>query len=293
MVRPEIKVVVPGPFSLGEGPCWHGGEQALYFVDALAPAIHRWSPGTGALETWPMPEIVGSFAIRAKGGLIASLQSGFAAVELPGGTVTPLVDPEPERPANILNDGKCDRRGRFWCGSRDGELTHPKGALYRLDPDLSVRRMDDGFIVSNGLAWSPDNRTLYFADSRAETVFAYDYNLDEGAVSNRRVFFETRDIAGRCDGATVDAEGFYWCALVHGGRIARVDPKGRFDRFIDLPVRHPTMCTFGGANLDILYVTSAASMVPEAERAATPDAGAVFAITGLGVRGLPEPMFAG
>lgn len=293
MVKPEIEVAVPGPFLLGEGPCWSGAERALYFVDALRPAIHRWCPADGALDSWPMPQIVGSFAIRRQGGLIAALQGGFAAVDLPSGRVTPLIDPEPERPDNILNDGKCDRKGRFWCGSRDGALTHPVGALHRLDPDLSVHRMDAGFIVSNGLAWSPDNRVLYFADSRAETVFAYDFDLESGAISNRRVFFSTREIAGRCDGATVDAEGFYWCALVHGGRIARVDPKGRFDRVIDLPVRHPTMCSFGGDNLDILYVTSAASMVPPEEAAANPQAGAVFAIHGLGVRGLPEPVFEG
>lgn len=292
-MKPEIEIAVPGPFLLGEGPCWHGPERALYFVDALKPAIHRWRPGDGTLATWQMPQIVGSFAIREKGGLIASLQGGFAAVDLADGRVTPLVDPEPERPSNILNDGKCDRRGRFWCGSRDGDLTHPNGALYRLDADFSVHRMDDGFIVSNGIAWSPDNRTMYFADTRAETVFAYDFDIDDGAISNRRVFFSTRDIVGRCDGATVDAEGFYWCALVHGGRIARVDPKGRFDRVIDLPVRHPTMCTFGGDGLDVLYVTSAASMVTDEERAATPQAGAVFAIHGLGVQGLPEPLFAG
>jgi sugar lactone lactonase YvrE len=153
--------------------------------------------------------------------------------------------------------------------------------------------MDEGFIVSNGIAWSPDDRIMYFADSRAETVFAYDFNLDAGEILNRRVFFSTLDIEGRCDGATVDSEGFYWCALVHGGKIARVDPKGRFDRFIEMPVKHPTMCTFGGPDLDILYVTSAASMIPEAERASVPHAGALFAIRDLGAKGIPEPHFAG
>jgi sugar lactone lactonase YvrE len=293
MVKPRIEVALPGPFRLGEGPCWHGAERALYFVDALEPAIHRWRASDGARATWRMPEIVGSFAIRARGGLIASLRTGFGAVDLADGQVTTLVDPEPEKPDNILNDGKCDRRGRFWCGSRDATLTHPSGALYRLDPDLTTHRMDEGFIVPNGIAWSPDNRIMYFADSRAETVFAYDFDIDDGAISNRRVFFSTREIEGRCDGATVDAEGFYWCALVHGGKVARVDPKGRFDRVIDMPVKHPTMCTFGGDDLDVLYVTSAASMVPDAERAGTPQAGAVFAIHDLGVKGLPEPMFAG
>jgi sugar lactone lactonase YvrE len=288
----KIEVAARGPFLLAESPCWHVSERALYFVDALAPAIHRLD-AEGTLSTWPMPAIVGSFAFRQGGGLVAALQDGFATVDLDDGAVRIRVDPEPERPANILNDGKCDRRGRFWCGSRDGALTHPTGALYRLDPDFATTRMDEGFIVSNGIAFAPDDRTLYFSDSRAETVFAYDFDADAGTISNRRVFFSTRDIAGRPDGATVDAEGFYWCALVHGGRIARIDPNGRLARTIDLPVAHPTMCSFGGEALDTLYVTSAASMVPDAERANAPRAGAVFAIHGLGVKGLPEPRFAG
>jgi len=290
--KPEIEIVLAGGDALGEGPCWHGGEQALYWVDALAPAVRRLD-AAGKLTSWPMPEIIGSFVFRKSGGLVGALQSGFAEIDLGSGASRILVDPEPDIPSNILNDGKCDRRGRYWCGSRNGDLRDPTGALHRLDLDLSLHRMDQGFIVSNGIAFSPDDRTLYFADSRAETVFAYDLDIDAGAIANRRVFFSTREIEGRCDGATVDAEGCYWCALVHGGRIARIDPKGRIDRLIDLPVKHPTMCTFGGPKLDTLYVTSAASMVPAEERAGVPLAGALFAIHGLGVTGLPEPHFGG
>lgn len=289
---PEITVVRPMCNLLGEAPMWNVSEQALYWVDALKPAIHRLDVG-GRLSTWPMPRITGSFVFRRNGGLIGALRNGFHAIDLDTGTIEFLVDPEPDRPDNILNDGKCDRRGRYWCGSRDGALTKPVGALHRLDPDLSCRMMDDGFIVSNGLAWSPDDQTMYFADSRAETVWTYDFDLDDGAIRNRRVFFSTRDIEGRCDGATVDADGFYWCALVHGAAVARFDPKGRLDRRITMPVRHPTMCSFGGENLDTLYVTSAASMVAEEEREAQPLAGALFAIRGLGVGGLPEPLFGG
>jgi sugar lactone lactonase YvrE len=151
--------------------------------------------------------------------------------------------------------------------------------------------MDEGFIVSNGIAWAPDDRTMYFGDSRAETVFAYDFDADDGAISNRRPFFSTHDLEGRPDGATVDSDGFYWCALVHGGAIARVDPKGRLDRLVPMPVRHVTMCSFGGPELDVLYVTSAAAMLPEAERISEPLAGALFAVRGLNARGLPEPWF--
>jgi len=292
VTAPEIVPVQRMGNLLGEGPQWHPEEQALYWVDALARQIHRLD-AAGQVASWAMPEIVASFAIRAGGGLIAALKSGFATVDLATGAVTPLLDPEPERPENLLNDGKCDRRGRFWCGSRDGALAAPTGSLYRLDPGFACRRMDQGFICSNGIAWSPDDRLMYFADTRAETVWTYDFDLDEGAIRNRRVFLSTRDIEGRVDGATVDAEGHYWTALVHGWAIARWDPQGRLDRLIRLPVKHPTMCTFGGPGLDVLYVTTAASMVPEAERADQPLAGALFAIHGLGVRGLPETKFAG
>jgi L-arabinonolactonase len=291
VVKPEIAVAAPIRNRLGEGPMWNGREQALYWVDALAPAIHRLDRH-GGLRTWPMPRPIGSFVFRQSGGLIGALKNGFCAIDLASGAVDEILDPEPDRPENLLNDGKCDRRGRYWCGSRNGALTDPTGRLFRLDPDFSCRAMDEGFIVSNGIAWSPDDRVMYFADSRAETVFAYGFDLGDGAISDRRVFFSTKDIEGRCDGATVDAEGFYWCALVHGGAVARIDPKGRLDRLIPMPVKHVTMCSFGGPKLDVLYVTSAASMLPDAERAAQPLAGALFAVQGLGATGLPEPFFA-
>jgi L-arabinonolactonase len=292
VVKPEIAVAASIRNRLGEAPMWNGPEQALYWIDALAPAIHRLG-ASGELSTWPMPCSIGSFVFRRSGGLIGALKGGFCAIDLTNAAVDKILDPEPDRPENLLNDGKCDRRGRYWCGSRDRALAKPTGRLFRLDPDLRCRTMDEGFIVSNGIAWSPDDRTMYFGDSRAETVWAYDFDVDDGEIRNRRVFFSTRDIEGRCDGATVDADGFYWCALVHGGAVARIDPTGRLDRLIAMPVRHVTMCSFGGSALDVLYVTSAAAMLPESERGAQPLAGALFAIHGLGAKGLPEPFFAG
>jgi sugar lactone lactonase YvrE len=286
----EVSIVRNVGNRLGEAPMWNAEEQALYWVDALEPAIYRLD-AAGQISSWPMPRPIGSFAFRKGDGLVGALKNGFCTIDLRSGTVQKIADPEPDKPDNVLNDGKCDRRGRYWCGSRDGALKDPAGALHRLDPDFSCRRMDQGFIVSNGIAWSPDDRTMYFADTRAETVYAYDFDIDDGAISSRRVFFSTRDIEGRCDGATVDADGFYWCALVHGGAIARWDPKGRLDRLIPLPVLQPTMCTFGGRNLDVLFVTSAAALVPAGQRASQPHAGALFAIHGLGVKGLAEPRF--
>jgi L-arabinonolactonase len=288
----EIEIVREMKNVLGEAPMWHVAERALYWIDALKPAMHRLDVA-GEIASWPLPRPIGSFVFRRAGGLVGALQNGFHGIDLDTGKVEAIVDPEPDRPGNLLNDGKCDRRGRYWCGSRDASLTHPTGALYRLDADLSCHRMDEGFIVSNGIAWSPDDRTMYFADSRAATVYAYDFDIDDGAIRNRRVFVSTREIGGRPDGATVDQQGYYWCALVHGGAIGRFDPKGRLDRKIELPVKQPTMCTFGGDDLDILYVTSSVALVPEAKRAGQPLAGALFAIRELGVKGLPEPLFEG
>ena len=153
--------------------------------------------------------------------------------------------------------------------------------------------MDEGFIVANGMAFSPDDRTMYFADSRAESVYAYDLDIDSGEISNRRVFISTADIPARVDGATVDTDGNYWCAHIHGGAIAKYDPRGRLETTIELPVRHPTMCTFGGPDLDVLFVTSARQFLEPGEEAAQPLAGALFAIHGVGARGLPEPFYAG
>lgn len=288
----EILVVREMQDTLGEAPMWHGGESALYWIDALKPAIHRLD-AAGEVRSSSLPCPIGSFVFRRQGGLIGALETGFAAIDLDAGTTEPILHPEPERAGNLLNDGKCDRRGRYWCGSRDAALTSPSGALYRLDPDLSCRRMDDGFIVSNGIAFSPDDSVMYFADSRAATVYAYDFDIAEGRIRNRRVFVSTREIGGRPDGATVDRDGYYWCALVHGGAVARFDPKGRLDRKIALPVKQPTMCTFGGAGLDILYVTSSTALVPEAERAGQKLAGSLLAIHEVGAKGLPEPFFDG
>jgi L-arabinonolactonase len=286
----EIEVVRDIPNVLGECPLWHAVEKALYWVDTRNPAIHRLN-SNGAFEVWPMPARLGSLVFRRGGGLIAGMQNGFCAVDLTTGRIEHLVDPEPEYPANRLNDGKCDRRGRYWCGTLDSFQAEPTGSLYRLDTDFSCHKMDTGFITPNGTAFSPDDRKMYFGDSRGETVWVYDFDLDDGVIANRRVFISTRELPGRVDGATIDADGCYWTAMVHDWSVVRWDPKGRMDRRIKLPVRHPTMCGFGGVNLDILYVTTASNMMLKEERRAQPLAGCLFAIHGLGVCGVPEPLF--
>ncbi len=286
----EIRVAHHGNDLVGECPLWHPTENKLYWVDTRRPAIQRLETD-GSVRTWSMPTNVGSIVFRKDGNLIGALKNGFCEIDLNTGLTTIIEDPEPEFPENRLNDGKCDQKGRFWCGSRDPTDHNPGGSLYRLDPDFSIKKMDTGFIVSNAMAFSPDGKTLVFGDSRGETVWKYDLDLEQGEISNKRVFISTEGLPWRIDGATFDAQGYYWCALVGGGAIGRFDPVGRLDQLIQVPVTHPTMCNFGGPALDVLYVTSGTVFLNETQKMQQPLAGSLFSIHGLGVKGVPEPFF--
>ncbi len=288
----DIRVVHGGGDLIGECPVWNVDEQALYWVDTRRPSVQR-ADREGQVRTWLLPFGIGSFAFRERGGLIAGMERGFCTIDLETGAVTLVADPEPGRNDTRLNDGRCDPRGRFWCGSRDEAGASPKGALYRLDPDFSCHRMDEGFIISNGMAFSPKAPVMIFGDSTGETIYRYDFDAETGSISNRAVYLDTRHLPWRVDGAAFDDEGYYWCALVRDWSIGRFDSAGRLDRLIRLPVRLPTMCAFGGPDLDVLYVTSSRLLLDDEERPGQPLAGSLFAIHGLGVRGLPPARFAG
>lgn len=289
----QLSVAHATPDLLGEAPQWNAREQRLYWVDAFAPAIRHLDPSSGAVESFALPAHIGSFVFAHDASLIAGTREGFVHIRLDTGVavVTPLADPLARNRRLMLNDGKCDRRGRYWCASVHSDFIGRQAELWRLDPDLSVHRIDGDFIVGNGIAISPDNKHFYLADSRDETVWVYDFDLDSGRLSGKRRFFSTALIEGRVDGATCDVQGNYWCALVHGGAIACISPQGEMIRRIDVPAKHPTMVAFGGAQLDRLYVTSASTLLAPHERVRWPLAGALFCIDGLGARGLPEPMF--
>lgn len=291
----KISIVSDRADQLGEAPQWHAGEQRLYWVDAFAPAIRRLDPATGVVETFPMPADIGSFVFVKGGGLIAGMRTGFNHVTLESGAtvpaVVPIANPVSRDGRLMLNDGKCDRRGRYWCASVHSDFIGRQAELFRLDPDLTVHRMDGGFIIGNGIAFSPDCRRMYLADSRDETVWVYDFDLDTGRISGRRVFFSTATIEGRVDGATCDSEGNYWCALVHGASVLCIGPDGQLRARIAVPAKHPTMVGFGGPKLDQLFVTSATKLLEPQEAHNWPDAGKLFCIDGLGARGLPEPHF--
>ena len=245
----EVRCVQQANAILGEGPLWCPREQALYWLDIKRPAIYRFDRERGQSGHWPMPSDIGCMALRASGGMVVGLRSGFAALDFETGAVTPIVDLEADRPGNRVNDGKVDRQGRFWAGTLNDAETDPLGSLYRLDPDRTVTLMQDGAVVSNGIGWSPDDRILYFTDSVVRTIWAYDFDAPSGAVAKRRVFAEVPDGTGYPDGLTVDSEGYIWSAVWDGWRVVRYDPSGRIDREVAMPVQRPTSCMLGGGDL--------------------------------------------
>jgi L-arabinonolactonase len=276
----------------GESPVWVPEEQALYFTDIPGREIHRFDPASGADDKWPMPEEVGCFAPRVGGGFVAALRSGFAFIDLEKGTVDYICDPESDKPENRFNDGRCDRQGRFWAGTMHEPRTSRDGVLYRLESGGTCTAMADDVLVANGLAWSPDGTVMYWSDSRRSTVFAFDFDPASGEIANRRVFIELNEEQGRPDGATVDAEGFYWSACYMGGRVMRIAPDGKIDREIMMPVRDITMVAFGGADLDRLYITTSREALSSEEFRAAPLAGSIF-LADPGVRGLVDARFQG
>ncbi len=288
------EVVVRESCVLGESPVWSVAEQAIYWVDVLNPKIHRHDPATGAHDSWLVETEIGSIGLASGKKLVTGLRMGFALYDLDAAKFEIIDDPEGggRLNANRLNDGKVDRAGRFWCGSMQDPGHEPVGTLYRLDTDRTVHPMADGIRIPNALCWSPDDRTMYFADSLAGRIWAYDFDLATGAIDNRRVFAEATEGGGHQDGATVDAEGCVWSAHIFGGRVVRYDPDGRIEREIQVPTPRVTSCAFGGRDLDTLFITTASMRMSREELAADPLAGSLFAVE-TGVRGLPEPRFGG
>ena len=290
----KTKCIVNGGNRLGESPVWSVREQKLYWVDSRGPAVFRHDPATGLTESRAMPSIIGSIGLRSAGAgkLIIAMQTGLHRLDFETGALTLLNDPEADEHENRFNDGRCDRRGRFWSGTMNDTRRDPTGSLYRFDPDGEATKMLGDIIVPNSICWSPDDRVMYFADTYRMQIRSFRFDANNGTISNEALFAETHDRKGRPDGSTVDSEGFVWNAEYAGGRLVRYTPDGRIDRVIDLPVSQPTSCSFGGANLETLYVTSATQRLGEEELARQPNAGGVFAIH-TGVRGLPEPEFIG
>ena len=276
---------------LGETPVWSEAEQALYWVDVRRPALHRCDATGGAVQTWKMPELIGSAALCAAGDVLVALRSSVQRFDPATERMTLVAVPESGNAQMRLNDGRCDRQGRFWVGSMNDVSRGPEGTLYRIDTSGGCTPFVGKVIVPNSLSWSPDNRTMYFTGPDLRAMLAYDFDPDAGVMHNPRTF-ATFSAPSVPDGATVDAEGCVWCASYDGWRITRFTPDGRVDRVIDLPVQSPTCVTFGGPGLRTLFVTSARQRIAPEALASQPLAGAVLALD-VGVAGLAEPLYAG
>jgi sugar lactone lactonase YvrE len=277
---------------LGESPSWLAHEQCLYWVDLRAPALHRLDPATGAVKTWPMPDLIGAVVGRRRGGVVVAIRHGLFGFDPETAELTPLASVEPGPPENRLNDAKCDPAGRIFCGSMWDFGLKTTGGLYRIDMAGAVTQLRSAVTVANAIAFAPDGRTLYFTDTRQGAIEQADYDPTAGEIGPWRLFAAADAAPGRPDGATVDADGYLWNARYQGGCLARFAPDGRLDRLIDLPVSQPTSCAFGGPDLRTLYVTTARQKLSAEALAAEPLAGALLALD-VGVAGLIEPPFAG
>ncbi|WP_170116523.1 SMP-30/gluconolactonase/LRE family protein [Devosia submarina] len=290
--RADVRCVIPASTFLGEGPHWSERDGKLYFVDILAPAVHAGDTVKGTYTSLAVPELVGFIIPRTRGGFVTAMHGEIRGLDLPSGSITTIARPEADRPGNRFNDGKCDRKGRLWAGTLAIDTAPDQGRLWRLDPDGRTYEMDRGFHVSNGMGWSPDDKTFYFTDTAKQTIYAYDFDLESGAIGNRRIFVTVPETEGKPDGLTVDAEGFIWIAHWDGWCVTRYDPTGQVERVINLPVPRPTSCAFGGPDMQTLFVTTARIRLSAAQLADAPLSGSVFAID-TGIKGLADPMFAG
>lgn len=273
--------------QVGEGAVWDGAAQVLWWTDINSRVMHRYDPATGVDQRFDIGLRVGCFALRQRGGFMLAAEHGFWAWDPDGGGPEHLMDVEQDRLDNRMNDGGCDRQGRFFASSMN--LATPRaatGACWRLSADYEVERVADGLHIGNGIAFAPAGDRFFLADTTEEKVWVHPYNAAGGHIGARSTFANLADMPGLPDGATVDSDGFYWLAAVRGGRVYRFAPDGRLDRTVELPISSPTRPMFGGADLDRLFVTSI--RVPGEDFS-----GGLFVVDGLGCRGLPEPRFAG
>lgn len=287
----KIERIGAARYDLGESPIWDPIGGALYFADSPNHTIHRLDPQSGALDQWRAPgRYLGSFALREGGGAVLAMDSGFHLFDFDSADCRLIAEPEAGKSDLRFNDGKVDARGRFIAGSMHRDFTAPAGSLYSLDAGHGWVKLDGGYYCSNGPCWSPDGKTFYIGDSDPGVIYAFDYDMASGAATNRREFYTAS--GSEPDGATVDAQGYIWSARFGGGCIHRIAPNGELDRVIDVPVAWVASLTFGGPDLDVLYVTSIGYEMG-GMRDPSPASGGLFAIHGLGVTGLPEPRYKG
>jgi sugar lactone lactonase YvrE len=294
----QAKLILDAQNAVGESPVWHAGEQALYWVDIPAKALHRWKESDGkgqGVQTWHASEMIGCIAMHGSGGWIAAMESGiFHLLPQADGSLTekPLAGITHPTAGMRFNDGRCDRQGRFLAGTMLMNMadSRQEGCVLSYQNESTLHTVVQGLYTPNGMAFSPDGCTMYLSDShpKSQLVWAFDYDTASGTPSNRRVFVDMNPLPGRPDGAAVDEDGCYWVCGNDAGLIHRFTPLGQLDLSLAVPVKKPAMCAFGGADMKTLYVTSICPV--NMDLTDQPLAGGVFALR-PGVRGMPEPVF--
>lgn len=288
----QADCIVESKDILGEVPLWSARHQRLYWIDVRRPALQSYDLVTEKVERFELPEAVGSFCESKSGDMLLALKSGLYTFDTSSYQLDEWLNIEPDLPNNRLNDGKCDRQGRFWVGSMNDGDRLPTGSLYRIDADKKYEALLANITIPNSLAWSPDGNLMYFADTPSLKIMVYDFDTVEGIPHTPRVFRDMSGHPGRPDGATVDIDGCLWSAEVRGSRVVRYTPKGEIDKIVQLPVTGVTSCAFGGPKLDTLYITTATQRLSAEELARQPLAGALFAVA-VGTQGVPEMLFLG
>ena len=277
---------------LGEGPVWREETQDLVWVDIETACVCCFNPATGENQSWDVGEKPGLAVPTKRGDLILGTSVGFVRLDLANGGVSPIIDPEQDLPNNRFNDGKVDPEGRLWAGTMGMDESPNVGSFYRLNRNLSVDKLFDRVSISNGLAWTGDQKSFYYIDSPTRRVDVFDCDMAAGTVSNRQTAFELPDGMGYPDGMCIDNEGMLWVALWQGWGVARFTPGGALLGKVEVPVECVTSCCFGGENWDELYITTSSRDLDEAGRAAQPLAGGVF-LCRPGVSGPPTNLFLG
>ena len=287
----QVEVALKVKASLGECPRWDEKEQLLYWLDINAGQLHRLDPVTGNDDFLQFDEEIGCFALREKGGFVLAMRTGLYTVEGWNTERTFISDPEVGMDKNRFNDGRCDDKGRLFTGSVYPPKDYGGASIYSLGPNGEVKCWIKDLLTANGIGFSPDNKTFYYADTPSHAINRCDFNLETGEVSNCSVFHQFPLGNGRPDGAAVDSEGYYWSALYEGGRVVRISPAGEIVQEILVPAKCPTMVAFGGEDLKTLYITSVGAR-PNEELAQYPHSGAIFAVR-VAVAGRIENRFAG
>jgi sugar lactone lactonase YvrE len=274
---------------LGESAIWCGIDNVLYWVDIRAPALRRLDPATGQVTSWTVNDLCAAVMLTTDRRLVLSMRLGLFVFDPADESLQPFAAPEPESLNNRLNDSKCDKGGRLWIGTMRDYGLATTGSLYRIGADASCARMLSDITVPNALSWSPDDRTMYFADTPDRQIRAYEFDAAEGRLGAMKVI-EAGNAPGRPDGATVDSEGCIWSARYQGSCVARITPQGKIDRIIELPASQITSCALGGRDLRTLYITTARQKLTPDDLISQPLAGGLFAVP-VDVGGLPEPRF--